>query len=72
MTRWFNTAGPCNPQKHYMLSALARLPQVERLVNQEGYFVIHAPRQIGRTTTITALADRFTASGQYTFTACQG
>ncbi len=68
MTRWFNTAGPCNPQKHYMLSPLARLPQVERLVNQEGYFVIHAPRQIGKTTTITALADRFTASGQYTST----
>jgi hypothetical protein len=65
MSLWFNTAGPCQPHKHYMLPPLTRLPQVERLVQQEGYFVIHAPRQIGKTTTILALADRFTASGRY-------
>jgi AAA-like domain len=66
MTRWFNTAGPCRPERHYMLSPTTRLPQVERLVNQESYFVIHAPRQIGKTTAITGLAKQLTDSGQYT------
>jgi hypothetical protein len=65
MTRWFNTAGPCRPERHYMLSPTTRLPQVERLVDQESYFVIHAPRQIGKTTTILALANNFTVSGKY-------
>jgi AAA-like domain len=66
MTRWFNTAGPCRPERHYMISPITRLPQVERLVDQESYFVIHAPRQIGKTTAITELAKHLTASGKYT------
>jgi hypothetical protein len=65
MTRWFNTAGPCCIEDHYMLPPALRLPQVDRLVQQKGYFVIHAPRQIGKTTAIMALADQFTASGKY-------
>jgi hypothetical protein len=66
MNRWFNTAGPCRSEDHYMLSPVARLPQVERLVSQKNYFVIHAPRQIGKTTAITGLAQQLTASGRYT------
>jgi type II secretory pathway predicted ATPase ExeA len=66
MTRWFNTAGPCILEDHYMLSPTARLPRVERLVRQKSYFVIHAPRQIGKTTAITGLAKQLTASGKYT------
>ena len=45
MARVFNTAGPCDPRKHYMLSALARMPDVGRLIDRESYFVVHAPRQ---------------------------
>ena len=56
MTKWFNTAGPCQPDIHYMLSPLARLPQLEQLIAQRGYFVIHAPRQTGKTTAMLALA----------------
>jgi hypothetical protein len=66
MTRWFNTAGPCRLKRHYMLSPVTRLPQVERLVDQESYFVIYAPRQIGKTTAIMGLAQQLTASGKYT------
>ena len=65
MPKWFNTAGPCLPDKHYMLSATARLPSLERLVTQESYFVIHAPRQTGKTTAMLALARELTASGCY-------
>ncbi|MEB3233544.1 MAG: ATP-binding protein, partial [Leptolyngbyaceae bacterium] len=49
-----------------MLPPLARLPNLERLVAQRGYFVIHAPRQTGKTTAMLALAQQLTASGQYT------
>jgi hypothetical protein len=39
---------------------------MERLVAQQGYFVIHAPRQTGKTTAMLALAQQLTASSQYT------
>lgn len=65
MPRWFNTAGPCRPDKHYMLPPLVRLPRVFRLIDQESYFVIHAPRQIGKTTTMLSLAEQLTTSGEY-------
>ena len=65
ISRFFNTAGPCKPADHYMLPAAERLPTVPRLVAQKGYFVIHAPRQTGKTTAMSALAQDLTASGQY-------
>ncbi len=65
MSRWFNTAGPCKPEIHYMLSSIERLPSVARIVEQEGYFVIHAPRQTGKTTAMLTLAQRLTDQGQY-------
>jgi len=65
MVRWFNVAGPCRPDVHYMLSASARLPEVLRLVEQQSYFVLHAPRQSGKTTVMLALACELTASGRY-------
>ncbi|WP_226931153.1 MULTISPECIES: ATP-binding protein [Parafrankia] len=48
-----------------MIPASARLAEVPRLVAREGYFVVHAPRQTGKTTTLQALADELTATGQY-------
>ncbi|MGK7888307.1 MAG: ATP-binding protein [Leptolyngbyaceae cyanobacterium] len=66
MPKWFNTAGPCQADIHYMLPPLDRLPNVDRLIEQRGYFVIHAPRQTGKTTAMLALAEQLTASGQYT------
>jgi len=65
MTRHFNTAGPCNPSDHYMLPATARLPELVRLIDQKSYFVLHAPRQTGKTTAMLALARELTASGRY-------
>jgi AAA-like domain len=65
MPRHFNVAGPCNPEIHYMLSPLNRIPQVMDLVEQQAYFVIHAPRQIGKTTAMMAIAQELTKSGRY-------
>ena len=66
MPKWFNTAGPCQADIHYMLSPLARLPKLTQLIEQRGYFVIHAPRQMGKTTAMLTLAQQLTASGKYT------
>jgi AAA-like domain len=66
MKKWFNTAGPCKADIHYILSATERLPEIKQLIAQENYFVIHAPRQVGKTTAMLTLAQELTASGQYT------
>ena len=49
MERFFNIAGPCVAAKHYMLPATERLPEVDRMIRRGLYFVIHAPRQSGKT-----------------------
>jgi hypothetical protein len=50
--RFFNTTGPCNPDDHYMLPPEERLvgAQLQRYISDELYWVLHAPRQTGKTT----------------------
>ena len=64
MERFFNIAGPCNPAKHYMLSATARLPDIVSLIRKEQYFVIHAQRQCGKTTAMLALRNEINDGGE--------
>lgn len=66
--RFFNTAGPCNPIDHYMIPAAERFAAAEfdRLISQKAYFVVHAPRRTGKTTTMQALARQLTQEGIYT------
>ena len=61
--RFFNTAGPCEPARHYLLSPLARLPGLRLPIERAQYFVLHAPRQSGKTTLVRALARELTAEG---------
>src|SRR5262245_36896013 len=65
MPRWFNTAGPCKPGYHYMIPPGRRIPQVRGLVERMSYFVLHAPRQTGKTTSLLGLAAELTAEGRY-------
>lgn len=65
MARYFNTAGPCHPDRHYMIPALQRLPEARALIERDSYFVIHAPRQTGKTTFLRAFAADLNASGRY-------
>ena len=57
--RSFNTAGPIRPDRHYCIPPLARLnlDGVLTLVRDEKYFVLHAPRQTGKTSALFALRD---------------
>jgi hypothetical protein len=50
--RFFNTTGPCNPDDHYMLPPAERLvgAQLDRYIRDKLYWVLHAPRQTGKTT----------------------
>ncbi len=63
MARRFNVGGPCRPDLHYMLPPLRRLPTVRSLIEGQQYFVLHAPRQTGKTTAIEALARQLTDEG---------
>src|SRR5215469_9884353 len=50
--RFFNTTGPCFPWDHYMLPPADRLvgAQLHRYIRDNLYWVLHAPRQTGKTT----------------------
>ncbi|MEM7495589.1 MAG: ATP-binding protein, partial [Myxococcota bacterium] len=67
MARFFNTAGPLNTAKHYGLDPLKRwdLSMVLSLIDQEKYFLVHAPRQTGKTTCLQALADHLNQQGHH-------
>jgi len=59
----FNTAGPCDPKRHYMVPPEPRVPGALYLIDLDEYFVVHAPRQTGKTTTLEALARDVNAAG---------
>ena len=65
--RFFNTAGPVNCDDHYCLSPLDRfnLDEIMSLIDQKKYFVLHAPRQTGKTTCLLALMDYLDKEGKY-------
>ena len=65
--RFFNTAGPINPEDHYCVSPLERIDLniVLPLIEQKKYFVLHAPRQTGKTSCLLALMDHLNATGRY-------
>ena len=64
MARWFNIGGPCIEADNYMLSAMDRLPEVASLVRKSQYFVVHAPRQSGKTTAFLLFANETNAKGE--------
>ena len=61
--KFFNIAGPCFPDEHYMLPALERLPGIVRIVERRSYFVLHAARQTGKTTALKALVAEINRKG---------
>ena len=54
--RYFNTSGPNIPKKHYTLERGAIIKRGLRLVKNERYFTIWAPRQTGKSTYFRQLA----------------
>ncbi len=66
--RFFNTANPVEPSIHYCVDPLSRLDimeQLHQLVDQAKYFALHAPRQTGKTTCLTAFVNHLNSQGRY-------
>ncbi len=65
--RFFNTEGPVQPDRHYCLAPLHRwnLDDVLTLIDRQKYFLLHAPRQTGKTTCLLALMDYLNREGRY-------
>ena len=57
--RFFNTEGPVRPDDHYAIPPLDRVDVDEllALIRAKRYFVLHAPRQTGKTSALIALRD---------------
>ena len=65
--RFFNTAGEVLAARHYCIPPLQRvdLDEILTLVDQQHYFILHAPRQTGKTSVLAALADHLNATGRF-------
>ncbi|MCK5231432.1 MAG: ATP-binding protein [Desulfobulbaceae bacterium] len=66
--KFFNTAGPVNMADHYALPPLSRWDQddVMMLLSQKKYFILHAPRQTGKTSALLALMEILNQENTYT------
>ena len=65
--RYFNTSGPVVAAEHYHIPPLTRvnLPEIRQLIDRKRYFVLHAPRQTGKTSALLALRDLLNAGGRH-------
>jgi hypothetical protein len=65
--RFFNNAGPSEPAQHYCIDPLKRIrvDEIERLIDAQRYFVLHAPRQTGKTTCLITLMRHLNAAGRF-------
>jgi hypothetical protein len=67
VARYFNTEGPVRQDRHYQIPPLSRidLRHVERLIEADKYFLLHAPRQTGKTSCLRALVDLLNRRGRH-------
>lgn len=67
--RFFNTEGPVERERHYLVPPLERvdLDEILTLIRRRKYFVLHAPRQTGKTTILLALRDLLNSPGHSDF-----
>ena len=67
MEKFFNTAGPIKTDLHYYVPMEERwdFEQVQQLIRQQKYFILHAPRQTGKTSSILSLVDYLNRQGDY-------
>jgi len=67
MERFFNTAGPMIPEDHYYIDSLTRIDweEIQKLIRDKRYFVMHAPRQTGKTSALLAMMRALNEEGRY-------
>jgi SpoVK/Ycf46/Vps4 family AAA+-type ATPase len=63
--RFFTTEGPVNPAKNYFVKHRFNEKEVLQLIDSEKYFILHAPRQSGKTTCVKMFVDELNIQGDY-------
>ena len=58
MKKYFNTAGICYPEEHYMVNMDSRLQEIAQLIERGEYITLHKARQYGKTTTLHLLTEQ--------------
>ena len=61
--RYFNTSGPNIPAQHYSLPRWDWIEKGKKLIYNERYFTIWAPRQTGKSTYFRMLAEVLETEG---------
>ncbi len=67
----FNTAGPCIPEDHYLVPITPKFKQLKKLIDNKRYFILHAPRQTGKTTLMLQLMEDLNKEGKIYCFICQ-
>jgi hypothetical protein len=67
MEKFFNTAGPIKPELHYYISSFKRIDwfEIQMLIASQKYFLLHAPRQTGKTSALLEMMDVLNKEGKY-------
>ena len=67
LEKFFNTAGPIIPDDHYYISSFERLDweEIQHLIAQKRYFLLHAPRQTGKTSALLEMMHALNSAGEY-------
>ncbi|MEA3465892.1 MAG: AAA-like domain-containing protein [Thermodesulfobacteriota bacterium] len=67
MEKFFNTAGPIKPELHYRIPSFERLDwdEVQRLIASQKYFLLHAPRQTGKTSALLEMMEALNQGDNY-------
>jgi type II secretory pathway predicted ATPase ExeA len=64
--RYFNTSGPCDPDRHYTVMREALVAKGKEMAERGRYFTIFAPRQAGKTTYFQLLLQKLREEHIYT------
>lgn len=65
MEKFFNTSGACIPSDHYTVSVEPHFASFKKLIDNKRYFILHAPRQTGKTTLMLRLMENLNEAGNY-------
>ena len=65
MKKFFNTVGPIDPAIHYFLPRRLDWDKLDDFLEKRYYFLLHAPRQSGKTTAIREFVQHINQSNKY-------
>lgn len=67
MEKFFNTAGPVIPEDHYYIPSRERMDweNLHLLIQRKSYFLLHAPRQTGKTSALLELMNELNQKAVY-------